>query len=279
VLAAGFRKVVVAMQDPAPHVNGRGIEHLRNTRVEVEVGLLEAEAQRLVAPFVTLTTRSHPYVHAKWAMTLDGRIASHTRQPQWISNEASRAEVHRLRGRMDGILVGVETVLADDPLLTARPPGPRTATRIVLDGRGRTPLRSRLCQSVSEAPLLIATTAASPGDWRAALARLGVDVFVTHAGDNGQGVDLPSLLAELGRRRMTNLLVEGGARVLGAFFDARLVDECHVFIAPKIVGGDGALAAVGGQGLAEIPAGLADVQVRTFDGDVYVQGWMRGRAR
>jgi diaminohydroxyphosphoribosylaminopyrimidine deaminase/5-amino-6-(5-phosphoribosylamino)uracil reductase len=273
VLAAGLRRVVIGTRDPALHGAGRGIERLRKAGVEVEVGLLEPECRRLIAPFTTLMTRSRPYVHAKWAMTLDGRIASRTGHSRWISNERSRAIVHELRGRMDAILVGVGTVLADDPQLTARPPGPRTAVRIVLDSRGRTPLDCRLTRDTDRWPTLIATTEAAPVDWQASLRRRGVEVFVTPHRTAGERVDLPALLLELGRRGMTNLLVEGGSEVLGAFFDADLVEECHVFIAPKLVGGREALAVMGGRGLEEIPGPLHQPEYRVVDGDLYVHGW------
>lgn len=139
VLQAGLRRVVVGMPDPFAKVNGAGIARLREHGVAVEVGLLEAEVRRLNAPFRKLVETGIPWVHAKWAMTLDGKIAARTGHSQWISGAASRAVVHRLRGRMDAIVIGIGTALADDPLLTARPAGPRVATRVVLDSTARLP--------------------------------------------------------------------------------------------------------------------------------------------
>lgn len=272
VINAGLKRVVIAMRDPAPHTAGQGIAKLRQAGIDVEIGLLEVEAARLTAPFVTLMTQRRPYVHAKWAMTLDGRLASRTGHSQWISNEASRERAHKLRGRMDGILVGVGTVLADDPQLTARPSGPRIATRIVLDSRGRTPLDCRLTRETSTFPTLIATTSACSSEWRQAMTDRGVEVLPLPASPGAGRVDLAALLAELGRRQMTNLLVEGGGEVQGAFFDAGLVDEVHVFIAPKVVGGRDAVGPVGGRGLAQIPERCTVVRQELLDGDVYVQG-------
>src|SRR5207244_10555859 len=139
-----LEQVVVAMVDPYPDVSGMGIAQLRQASITVQVGIAETEARRLNAPYLKLLFTGTPYVHAKWAMTLDGKIATRTGDSRWISNDASRRRVHELRGRMDAIVVGIGTVLADDPMLTARPPGPRTATRVVLDAHARLPLSSQL---------------------------------------------------------------------------------------------------------------------------------------
>src|SRR3954451_1208374 len=164
VLRAGVGRVVASMLDPNPLVAGKGAERLRAAGVAVEIGVGEAEARRLNAPYLKLLRTGRPYVHLKWAMTLDGKICTRTGDSKWISNEASRRRVHELRGRVDAILVGVGTALADDPQLTARPRGPRTATRIVLDSRGRLPPTSLLAATARIVPTLVATTAAAPED-------------------------------------------------------------------------------------------------------------------
>jgi len=166
VLRSGVRRVVAAMYDPFPQVAGHGADLLRAAGVVVEVGLGEAEARRLNAPYLKLLATGRPYVHAKWAMTLDGKIATRTGDSKWISNEASRHRVHALRGRMDAILVGIGTALADDPQLTARPPGPRTPARIVLDSHGRLPPTSLLAQTARTTPVLV-VTAGGPEQGRA----------------------------------------------------------------------------------------------------------------
>ena len=178
VIAAGIRRVVVATVDPAAHANGGGIAELRAIGIEVEVGLMADDARRLVAPFARLTTTGLPWIHAKWAMTLDGKIASKTGSSRWITNEASRAVVHQLRGRMDAILVGVGTILADDPLLMARPPGPRTPIRIVLDSTARTPLKSQLVRTARDVRTVVVATQHAPEDRCAALRAAGVEVLV-----------------------------------------------------------------------------------------------------
>src|SRR5437764_5848076 len=164
-------------------------------------------------------------------MTLDGKIATRTGDSKWISGEESRRRVHELRGRVDAIIVGRGTVAADDPLLTARPPGLRTATRVVLTASGELPDQRRLRATAREVPVLAFT---ANTEKLAGWAADGVEVFALPAGDGGLSVD--AVLAELGRRRMTNVLVEGGAGVLGAFFDANVVNEAWVFVAPKVIG-------------------------------------------
>ena len=181
-------------------------------------------------------------------MTLDGKIATRRGDSKWISNDASRRLVHQCGGRMDAIVVGIGTALADDPRLTARPPGPRTATRIVLDNRGRLPLDSVLVRTAREVPTLVVTTAGEDTLSASALRERGCEVLPLPAEPGRLKID--ALLTELGRRRMTNLLVEGGAGVHGNFLDAGAVDEVHVFIAPRLAGGATALTPVGGRGVA-----------------------------
>lgn len=275
VIAAGIRRVFVAMRDPAPHVDGGGILELREAGIDVEVGLEECDAQRLVAPFVQLMTKARSWFHAKWAMTLDGKIASTTGHSQWISNSASRAVVHGLRGRMDAVLIGIGTALADDPLLTARPAGPRLATRIVIDSSARLPLASRLVQTVSQSPVLVITSPQASAEQRESLRARGVDVVEVDTDTSGRPA-LAAIAHELGRRRMTNVLVEGGSAVLGAFFDAELIDEVHAFIAPKLVGGAGAFTPIAGRGIEIIPqtASLEGHTCEMLDGDLYINGRM-----
>jgi diaminohydroxyphosphoribosylaminopyrimidine deaminase / 5-amino-6-(5-phosphoribosylamino)uracil reductase len=266
VLHAGVQRVVAAMLDPFPQVAGQGAVLLRNAGVTVEAGLLETEAGRLNAPYLTLLHKGRPYVLAKWAMTLDGKLATRTGDSQWISCDASRRRVHELRGRMDAIVVGIGTALTDDPQLTARPPGPRLATRIVLDHRCRLPLTSQLAATARAVPTLIATTADASADAVAALEAQGCEVL--------RLPDLRALLAELGRRRLTNVLVEGGSGVLGSFLDAGLIDEVHVFIAPRLAGGASALTPMGGHGVEMFAQAwtLAEWTVENVAGDWYIRG-------
>jgi diaminohydroxyphosphoribosylaminopyrimidine deaminase/5-amino-6-(5-phosphoribosylamino)uracil reductase len=272
VVRAGVSRVVAAMYDPFPQVAGNGAAVLREAGVAVEVGLLEPEARRLNAPYLTLLGSGRPFVLAKWAMTLDGKIATRAGDSKWISNEESRRRVHELRGRVDAVLIGIGTALADDPQLTARPPGPRTATRIVLDSQCRLPPTSHLATTAREVPTLLATTAAAPDSSAGELEKRGCEVL--RLPDANGRADVGALLAELGRRRMTNLLVEGGAAVVGSFFDARAIDEVHVFLAPRLAGGSGAHAPVGGLGVETIAQALnvEGLTVESVAGDLYVRG-------
>ncbi len=273
ILKAGLKRVVVGTTDPAPHVAGGGIRELREAGIEVEVGILEDAALQLIAPFAMLFTQGRPFVHAKWAMTLDGKIASRSGHSQWISGPASRRIVHKLRGQMDAILVGAGTQRADDPQLTARPTGPRTPTRIVVDRLAKTSVSSRLVQTLEEAPVLIAATDEADAQNAAALEQAGVEVLRLPKLENSM-VDVAALLRELGQKRFTNVLVEGGEKLLGSFFDAGLLDEVHVFIAPKIVSGLASPTPMRGLGLERIPASaqLTDLEIQTLENDVYIHG-------
>jgi diaminohydroxyphosphoribosylaminopyrimidine deaminase/5-amino-6-(5-phosphoribosylamino)uracil reductase len=280
VIAAGLRKVVVGMQDPFPLVAGGGIQRLLDAGLKVEVGVLGVAVRRLAAPFCKLVERKLPYVHAKWAMTLDGRIASRTGAARWISSAASRVRGHQLRGHMDAILIGVGTAVADDPLLTARPRGPRIATRVVFDSRARLALASQLMQTINLAPLLVVVGPLAAPENIDRLRQQGAEVFQCGPDQSGPCGIRPSpaaVLAELGRRQMTNVLFEGGSELLGTVFDQQLVDEVHVFAAPKLLGGATAkspLAGVGREAPSDVPD-VIDPQIEVLDGDVYIHGPLR----
>ncbi|MDA1017787.1 MAG: bifunctional diaminohydroxyphosphoribosylaminopyrimidine deaminase/5-amino-6-(5-phosphoribosylamino)uracil reductase RibD, partial [Planctomycetota bacterium] len=210
ILDAGIKRVVVGSIDPAEHASGRGIEQLRTAGVDVEVGLEQQTTDRLIAPFRKLVTTGLPYVHAKWAMSLDGKIATRTGDSQWISNTESRAIVHELRSRMDAIIVGSRTAELDDPTLTARLPHDRaplrSALRIVVDGAARLSPNSNLCRTVADCPVLVATLNSAPESNVKELEAVGVAVLRFPA-DASNRVDIQALLAELGRRQLTNVLI------------------------------------------------------------------------
>jgi diaminohydroxyphosphoribosylaminopyrimidine deaminase/5-amino-6-(5-phosphoribosylamino)uracil reductase len=273
VVRAGVTRVVAAMRDPFPKVDGGGASKLRSAGVVVELGLMADEARRLNGPYLKRLATGLPYVTAKWAMTLDGRTATRTGDSRWISATRSRAMVHETRGRMDAIAAGIGTALADDPELTARPPGPRTAIRLVLDGAARLPIEGRLARTAREIPVWVAVTDRAPTDRRRALEGVGCEILAFP----GEGaVPILGLLEELGRRGLTNLLVEGGGTVLGSFLDAGQVDEVDVFLAPVIEGGSHAYSPARGLGFATMAEALRldRREVQVIDGDVRVRGTM-----
>jgi diaminohydroxyphosphoribosylaminopyrimidine deaminase/5-amino-6-(5-phosphoribosylamino)uracil reductase len=216
-----------------------------------------------------------PYIHAKWAMTVDGKIATVSGESQWISGPESRRLVHELRGRMDAILVGVGTVLADDPLLTARPPGPRIALRIVLDSTGRLPLSSQLVRTARDVPVLVAASERAGKDALEMLREAGCECKVFPS--EPVGLALEPLLRELGRRRLTNVLVEGGGHVLGSFLDARQIDEVHAFVSGKLFGGTTAPGPVSGMGFSRLNEAmeLNPLEVSMVGDDCLIHGWCR----
>lgn len=271
IIEAGITEVISAMRDPNPLTSGKGYERLAAARVSVVDGILEEEARRLNAPYVKLITEGAPYVTAKWAMSLDGKIATAKGESRWISCEESRRRVHELRGLMDAVLVGIGTVLADDPLLTARGQGPRAPVRIVADSRGRTPLDCRLLKTLGEGEILVAAASGAPQAGIDRLRSAGANVVVTSTPGR---VDIRELLAHLGGMQMTNLLVEGGGTILGAFFEAALIDAVKVFISPKILGGANAPGPVGGGGvdLVEEALSLREMTVERIGGDILIQG-------
>jgi diaminohydroxyphosphoribosylaminopyrimidine deaminase/5-amino-6-(5-phosphoribosylamino)uracil reductase len=272
VIDAGIRRVVVAGRDPFPDVAGGGIQRLAQEGIEVELGLLDERASRLNAPYFKLVRTGRPWIVAKWAMTLDGKIATRTGSSQWISGEASRRLVHELRGRMDAIVVGRGTAVADDPLLTARPAGPRTATRIVMDTRASLTPDSQLVRTAHEAPVLVAAGPDAADEHRRRLIDAGCEVWVGEA-KNLQD-RLLELLDELGRRRMTNVLVEGGGCLLGSLFDMGAVDEVHAFIANKLVGGADATTPIGGCGIDSMSqaVSLDEPTIEHVGGDIHIHG-------
>jgi diaminohydroxyphosphoribosylaminopyrimidine deaminase/5-amino-6-(5-phosphoribosylamino)uracil reductase len=264
LIEAGVVRVIAAMRDPFPRVAGGGFAELNAAGIVVEEGLLAEHATLLNAAYLKRLRTGLPWVIAKWAMTLDGKIAAHTGDSQWISGEASRALVHELRGRVDAILVGGGTAKRDDPLLTARPAGPRTALRVVLDTKAHLAGESQLLRTAREVPLLAVVGSAASAQDRERLRAAGAEVFVVHNTDHQQRIH--EVLAELSRRDCTNVLVEGGSRVLGSLLDGNMIDEVYAFVAPKLIGGFLAPSPMAGNGLSHMNAALA------FDGEWRTSG-------
>jgi diaminohydroxyphosphoribosylaminopyrimidine deaminase / 5-amino-6-(5-phosphoribosylamino)uracil reductase len=273
LINAGVSRVVAPVEDPNPVVSGSGFVRLREAGVEVTVGVLANEAARQNEKYIQYVRNGRPFVHLKLACSLDGRIATRTGDARWITGEESRARVQMLRHEYDAILVGAGTATADDPLLTDRSelPRRRKLLRIVLDEQLDLSLESKLARTASDAPVLVFTSERADAERIAALETCGVEVLKTASG----GRDLAAVLEELKRREIQSLLVEGGARVAGAFLRAQLVNKASFFIAPLILGGD-ALGAIGGAGALTVgeAARLRDVEIIRHADDVEVTGYL-----
>jgi diaminohydroxyphosphoribosylaminopyrimidine deaminase/5-amino-6-(5-phosphoribosylamino)uracil reductase len=255
LIAAGVVRVVVGLRDPDPRVDGGGIGRLRGAGIAVQEGVLAAEAAEVAAGFVMRLTSRRPLVTLKLASTLDGRIATHGGESKWITGENARRMAHALRGRSDAVLVGVGTVLADDPDLTCRIPGfrPTPMVRVVADTHLRTPLRARLISSAHDAPTWMLLRAGSDPARTSAFAELGAVLLEVPGSD--AGIDLGAGLAALADAGITRLLVEGGAKIAAALLRAGLVDRIAWFHAPAVMGADGwpAAQAFGVEHLAAMP--------------------------
>lgn len=274
-IAAKIGRVVVAVVDPNPQVAGQGIKKMQAAGIEVVTGVLAERAEVVLAPYLKLkrTRTGLPWVIAKWAMTIDGRIATASGDSQWISNEKSRKRVHDLRRRVDAVMVGIGTALADDPMLNPRPMGNRVVTRVVVDSAVRIPLDSKLVKTANEFPTLIAVDgeqAKSQADKIAGLKAAGCQVWQS---DSGQDQDerLLELLKHLASNGVTNLMVEGGGQILGALNDLAQIDEIHLFTGAKLLGGQNARSPVAGTGpsLMNAATQLQLQQVERIDDDVY----------
>ena len=275
IIAAGVAEVRISVRDPNPHVEGGGIARLNEAGVRTHVGECADEAERLIEAFAKHSRTGMPFVTAKYAMSLDGKIAARSGDSKWISGGESREFAHLLRARSDAIMVGINTVLADDPQLTARDAGgnanERQPLRVVLDSHGRMPRDARMLGAPGDTLVAVAGRELTSMD---RMDRIGVETLRVPEGKGG--VDLPTVLATLGERDITSVLVEGGGATIGALFDLKLVDKVVAFVAPVIIGGDEAISPVGGIGIAKMEEALrlGDVEVRRFGGDVAVIGYV-----
>ncbi len=273
IIKAGVRKVVVAMKDPNPDVKGGGEEELRKRWIKIEKGIMESEAKKLNEVFVKYSKTKIPFVVAKAAMSLDGKIATRTGDSKWITGENARRYAHKLRSRYDAVLAGINTVLKDNPRLTSRIRGGRNPLRVVLDDTLKIPLDA----NVAGKGTIIATTERFDTGKKAALESRGIRVLMC----GRKRVDLKTLLKKLGEMGITSLLVEGGAEVQGSFLDAKLIDKLVFFYAPKLIGGNDAKCAFAAQG-AENPAGAVNVRIermKKLGKDLLVEGYPEYRRK
>lgn len=276
IIEAGIKRVVIGVSDPNPQVKGRGIERLRQAGIQVDVGLLQEEARCLNQFFNHYIVHKRPFVTLKMATTLDGKIATRTGESQWITGEKARADGHRLRDEHDAILVGVNTVLKDNPRLTARIDGVpgRHPLRVILDSQLRTPLDAHVADT-SEASTWIFTTTEAPLERREALEAKGIKVIPVSPGPR---VDVEKTLTYLGQEGIASLLVEGGGKVNASFLEKRLVNRVVAYLAPKLIGGHQAPGAFDGEGIDRLSQSLqlSNMSVESLGDDIKVIGYLCG---
>jgi diaminohydroxyphosphoribosylaminopyrimidine deaminase/5-amino-6-(5-phosphoribosylamino)uracil reductase len=291
LVKSGIKRVIAAMKDPNPAVNGRGFSVLREAGIEVIENVLEKEVRLLNAPYLTRLEKQRPWFIAKWAMTADGRIAARTGSNKygsnrcgsgWISNDESRRLVHILRSRTDAILAGSGTVRSDDCRLTVRLTEEeqqdetipkRIPLRIVLNSGADIPPESNIVQTARDVPVLFVVSDNAPKKKVEVLEKSGCRIFRL-AQQNVIAQDLTPLFQYLVKKGITNVLVEGGSKVFGNFFDRQLIDEAHIFIAPKIIGGESAIPPVGGNGLdlMKSAAKIISPKYLILGDDIYLNG-------
>ena len=284
----GIKKVFVGILDPNPLVAGKGVKILQDAGIEVEVGLCENEIREMNKVFLKYITTKRPYVIMKTAMTLDGKIAAYTGDSKWVTNEESRKKVHELRSELAGVVVGIGTVLADDPMLNVRLEGKHhQPVRIVVDSNLRIPVDSQLVKTAKEYRTIVATTVISTEaerngeisfncrrflDSLRSLEMTGVELLECQSNNNH--VDINDLMTKLGAMGIDSLLLEGGGTLNAAFLEAGCVDEVWAFIAPKIIGGEGAKTPVSGKGIDKMSdaVNLQNIDIQNINGDILIKG-------
>jgi diaminohydroxyphosphoribosylaminopyrimidine deaminase/5-amino-6-(5-phosphoribosylamino)uracil reductase len=277
IIRSQVARVVVAMRDPNPLVNGKGIVRLRQAGIQVDVGILENEARKLNEFFIKYITRKSPFVILKAAISLDGRIATRTGESKWITGEAARERGHEIRNEVDAILVGINTVLKDNPTLTARLPGraSRDPIRIVLDTHLRTPFDSRIIKNDSPAPIIIIAGGGVAKERIKAYQERNVTVLVAKKGV--QRIGLKEIMEELGRLEITSLLIEGGAEVHASALKEGIVDKVVFFVAPKIMGGGESRECIASLGISRMAdvVQLSSLRTERIGEDLMIEGDVR----
>jgi diaminohydroxyphosphoribosylaminopyrimidine deaminase/5-amino-6-(5-phosphoribosylamino)uracil reductase len=275
IIEAGIRKVVFAHRDPIEFISGKGAAQLKKAGIAVVEGVLREDAALLNLRYLKRARTGTPYVTLKWAMTLDGKIATASGDSRGISSKEALKYAHSLRRDADCVIIGIGTALADDPLLTCRLVRGRNPARIVLDGRCELPLESKLVRSVASAPVIVAATSGAPAARRKALEARGVEVLIVR-GHKGRP-DVKALLKELCRRNFSSVLVEGGGEAHAAFLESGLADEVCAIVCPRIIGGRGAATPVAGKGIARVSEALQlrHPTVRRLGADTAISGRLK----
>ncbi len=276
LIASGLRRAVISAYDPNPVVYKKGVSRLRKAGIEVSVGLFEEKNARLNEAYAKYITRKIPFVTLKAALTLDGKTATRTGDSRWISAAGTRNYVHLLRGEHDALMIGIYTLIKDDPLLTVRHPnwGGKTITRVILDPELRMPLASRILATLPAGPILVFAREEAPPGKADVLRKKGAEIIPLRKSWRAGGLE--SVLVELGRREISSLLVEGGSRLQTGFIDSRLADKIVLTVSPKLVGGRDAPGFLAGEGVRRIAEALPVKSLRAFrlGDDLVLEGYL-----
>jgi len=309
IIKAGIKRIVIAMKDPNPLVNGKGIKKLESEGIDIQVGILEQDAEKINESYIKYITKKMPFVVLKWAMSLDGKIATRTGNSKWISHQKSRDFTHRLRGKFDAVLIGIGTLLKDNPQLTTHGLGVKEPKRIIVDAKGEIPTDCNLLKTeglpanasppaakragVAGGQVIIATTNKINKEKKEGLKKKGAEIIIV-ASENPapqnaspfmarmtasmrSGVNLKELMIELANREITSILVEGGGTINASFIENGLADKFIAFISPIIIGGKNAISPIEGKGIEKISDAIKirDFSVRKLGEDIVVEGYIK----
>ena len=274
IISAGIKRVILGIRDPNRLVNGRGIRFLRKQGVEVVIGVLRRDCHKINEHFIKYITTGRPWVILKSAVSLDGKIATRTGDSKWITGSKARAYAHRLRSRVDAILVGAETVRMDDPQLTVRPKkkSMRNPVRIIVSGKGSISTSAKIFNNAHKERVIYVANASLPLVRKKKLQKIGVEVLLVKY--RKKKVDLPLLMDALGKIKITSIMIEGGSEISGNALKEKLVDKLIYFLAPKIIGGKNAPGPVGGQGISRIEdfIEVKEISIEKLGNDFVIEG-------
>ncbi|MBU5488262.1 bifunctional diaminohydroxyphosphoribosylaminopyrimidine deaminase/5-amino-6-(5-phosphoribosylamino)uracil reductase RibD [Clostridium sp. MSJ-8] len=275
IVEEGIKKVVIGVLDPNPLVAGKGVNILKDAGIEVVVGVLEEECRKINEIFMKYIETSRPFVLMKYAMSLDGKISTATGKSKWISCEESRKDVHKLRNNLSAIMVGINTVIKDNPMLNCRIEGGNDPIRIIVDSNLRIPLDSKIVNTSNNISTIVATTHKADKDKIKLLEERNVEVIVAKEKDGR--VDITSLIDKLGEKKIDSILLEGGSEINFSCLQEGIVDKVRIYIAPKILGGNNAKGAVGGRGVSEMieSFNIENIDISTIGSDIVVEGYVK----
>lgn len=275
IVEEGIKKVVIGVLDPNPLVAGKGVNILKDAGIEVVVGVLEEECRKINEIFMKYIETSRPFVLMKYAMSLDGKISTATGKSKWISCEESRKDVHKLRNNLSAIMVGINTVIKDDPMLNCRIEGGNDPIRIIVDSNLRIPLDSNIVNTANKIKTIVATTDKADKGKIRLLEERCIEVLIVES--RNKRVDITKLMDKLGEKKIDSILLEGGSEINFSCLEEGIVDKVRIYIAPKILGGHNAKGAVGGKGVSEIIEAfdIEDIDVSLLDSDIVVEGYVK----